>query len=440
MISASSLPTFRHHLLLLLAMMVLTGLPLRAQLTLDECHRLAEQHYPLVRQTDLIRQTEALTLANLQKGWLPQITASAQATLQSDVAQWPDALTQMLRATGQTIPQGMARDQYKLALNLDQRLYDGGHIRAQKAVAQADAHVQQQETAVQLYALRQRVDDLFFGILLVDEQLDNNTLLQTLLADNVRQLTAAVQAGTAVESHVITLQAERVKAEQTALSLRVQRHSLQRLLAAFIGRSESEVQRLECPKPAAVSRLEIHRPELALFDARAALLDRRDQLLHTALRPSVSAFAQGWYGYPGLNLFDDMYRRRWSVNALVGVRAMWNLSAFYTYRNDRARLAAARRQNEVAREVFRFNQTLQATQEDEEILRLRTLLRSDDTLIDLCRKVREATAARLLHGTADAHALLQDLTREDQARVARSAHHLQLLQALYRLRNTLNHE
>ena len=200
------------------------------------------------------------------------------------------------------------------------------------------------------------------------------------------------------------------------------------------------MQRLECPKPAAVSRLEIHRPELALFDARAALLDRRDQLLHTALRPSVSAFAQGWYGYPGLNLFDDMYRRRWSVNALVGVRAVWNLSAFYTYRNDRARLAAARRQNEVAREVFRFNQTLQATQEDEEILRLRTLLRSDDTLIDLCRKVREATAARLLHGTADAHALLQDLTREDQARVARSAHHLQLLQALYRLRNTLNHE
>ena len=87
MISASSLPTFRHHLLLLLAMMVLAGLPLRAQLTLDECHRLAEQHYPLVRQTDLIRQTEALTLANLQKGWLPQITASAQATLQSDVAQ-----------------------------------------------------------------------------------------------------------------------------------------------------------------------------------------------------------------------------------------------------------------------------------------------------------------------------------------------------------------
>ncbi len=440
MISSTFLPTFCHRLLILSAIMLLTGCPLHAQLTLDECQRLAEQHYPLIQQTDLIWQTEALTLNQLQKGWLPQINASAQVTLQSDVAQWPSSLTQMLRATGQTPPQGMGRDQYKLMLNLDQSLYDGGRIQQQKRVAQADAHVQQQETAVQLYALRQRVDDLFFGILLVSEQLENNALLQRLLTDNVRKLNAGVKNGTLVESHVATLQAEQVRAEQTAISLRAQRHSLQRLLAAFIGRKVNDVQQLVRPAKPLLSSMESHRPELALFEARNTVIQQREHLLHTTLRPRISAFAQGWYGYPGFNLFDDMYRRRWSVNALVGVRAVWNLSAFYTYRNASAQLAAARRQNEVAREVFRFNQHLQSAQEDEETARLRALTHTDDSLINLCRQVREATAVRLLHGTADVNDFLQDLTRENQARVARTTHEIQLLQALYRLRNTLHHE
>ena len=68
--------------------------------TLDACQQSAEQNYPLIRQYNLIARTTELTVKNIQKGWLPQITASAQATYQSDVAAWPENMKGMLRQQG----------------------------------------------------------------------------------------------------------------------------------------------------------------------------------------------------------------------------------------------------------------------------------------------------------------------------------------------------
>ena len=50
--------------------------------TLEECQQAAEKNYPIIKQYGLIAQTTELTVKNIQKGWLPQITVSAQATYQ----------------------------------------------------------------------------------------------------------------------------------------------------------------------------------------------------------------------------------------------------------------------------------------------------------------------------------------------------------------------
>ncbi|MCF0235576.1 MAG: TolC family protein, partial [Bacteroidaceae bacterium] len=317
-------PIFRSLLGLLLFALVTPTL--RAQLTLEACYQLAEQHYPLVRQTDLLRQTEALTLDNIARAWRPQVVASAQATVQSDVAQWPENLTAMMQGVGMTAPQGIARDQYKFAVQIDQLLYDGGATRQQKAVAQAETAVAQSGVAVELYALRQRVAQLFFGLLLIDQQLDNHRVLQSVLADNHRKALAQQRGGVAPGQVVTLLEAEQITAQQGELALQSQRRALQRLLATFLGRDTAALGTLVCPPERSLALDENHRPELRQFDARAALLHQRETQLATALRPRISAFAQGWYGYPGLNLFHDMQSRAWSLNGIVGVRAVWDLS------------------------------------------------------------------------------------------------------------------
>ena len=431
-------PIFRSLLGLLLFALVTPTL--RAQLTLEACYQLAEQHYPLVRQTDLLRQTEALTLDNIARAWRPQVVASAQATVQSDVAQWPENLTAMMQGVGMTAPQGIARDQYKFAVQIDQLLYDGGATRQQKAVAQAETAVAQSGVAVELYALRQRVAQLFFGLLLIDQQLDNHRVLQSVLADNHRKALAQQRGGVAPGQVVTLLEAEQITAQQGELALQSQRRALQRLLATFLGRDTAALGTLVCPPERSLALDENHRPELRQFDARAALLHQRETQLATALRPRISAFAQGWYGYPGLNLFHDMQSRAWSLNGIVGVRAVWDLSRLYTYRNDRTRLALERQSVDVARQTFLLNQQLQSTQQQEEVARWRSLQATDDQLVALRQQARQNTERAVTLGTADANALVQDIAREHQARTDRTTHQLQLLQAIYQLRNTHNHE
>lgn len=413
----------------------MAALPLAAQLRLDDCVAKAEANYPLVCRLSLIDQTEGLSLDRIQTGWLPQITASAQATLQSDVAQWPAHLSALLTAAGGTPPKGVARDQYKIALQADQLLYDGGRSAAAKAVTKAETAVGKAEVAVQLYALRRRVHDLYFSILLVDGQRDNNAILRQLLADHRRQLAAHVDKGLAPTSALAPLDAELLTAEQADLTLRSQRRELVTLLALFLHTdlpADIALAMPEIPLPNAPSQ----RPEFSLFAAQARRIEAQEQQLRRRLRPTLGAFVQSWYGYPGLNLFDDMTSRRFSLNAIVGLRATWSIAPLYTRRSDRAQLATAREEVAVARQLFEFNLRQQAAGETERSSHLRQLLRSDEQLIALRQQVREATGQQLLRGTVDAHRLVEDLAREHQARIAAQLHRIQLLQTLHQLHLT----
>lgn len=134
--------------------------PAMGQLTLDDCQRLAKENYPLIKRYDLIRATTHYTVSNLTKGYFPQLSFGGQASWQSDV------------------------------------------------MTQADGEVQQKQNEVDLYAVRERIDNLYFGVMLMEDQLRLNEALQELLLDNCRKLETLQQGGTVLQADVEVMRAE----------------------------------------------------------------------------------------------------------------------------------------------------------------------------------------------------------------------------------------
>lgn len=422
----------RFFLLLLLAVPTTR---LAAQ-TLDECRRLAREHYPEIRQYDLISQTEQYDLSNAARAWIPQVALSGQATWQTSVAEFPDALSGMLAQQGISIP-GMRKDQYKVAIDVTQTIWDGGQSEAGRAIAEAEAAEQRNRADVNLYDLQSRVDNLYFGILLLDERAAQTEAMIGLLESNLARMRAYCKNGVAMQADADAVEAELLTARQTLGQVKTSRASYRRMLELFIGRP-LDGGTLAKPAPSEVTSRTSARPELALFDAEATKLDAQRKAVKSSLTPRFSAFAQGYYGYPGLDMFKSMVSSDWRLNAIVGVRMSWNIGAYYTKRNNLGKIDAAARRIDVQRDVFLFNTRLQTAQDDGEIARLRKAVADDDRIVELRRSVRMAAESQLENGVIDATDLLRKITDETSAALGRSTHEIELLQAIYRLKHTLN--
>lgn len=400
------------------------------RLTIEQAQQLARENYPLIKKYDLIAQTEQFTLSNVSKGWLPQVTASAQATLQSSVVALPESLEKMMSGAGTEVL-GLKKDQYKIALDVSQMVYDGGSIASGRDVARARSRVDEAATDVGLYALRQRVNDIFFSLLLTEERLSLNNEVQVLLQSSEDRLSSMVKGGVATESDADAVRVERLTSVQQHTQLESQRSALRRVLALYIGREFGEIA-----KPVELTpSLTVARPELRHFDSQILLAEARDRALASGLRPKVSIFAQGFYGYPGFNMYEDMFAHDFSFNGLIGARIVWNIGALYTYRNDRRNLQAERSMVENARETFLFNTALQTAQESETVAGYRRMIADDDRIISLRRSVRMAAESKLAHGIVDVNSLVQEITRENQASINRSTHEIEMLQHMYSLDN-----
>ena len=404
--------------------------------SLDECRRLAREHYPEIRQYDLISQTEQYNLSNASRAWIPQVALSAQATYQSATPTYPEAFNTILQANGIEMA-GIRRDQYKVALDVSQNIWDGGQTKATKAIAEAEAKEQRSRVDVSLYDLQSRVDNLYFGILLLDERKAQTEALIEVLASNLARLQTYYKNGVAMQADVDAVEAELLSARQTLGQVESSRASYRRMLEVFIGQALN-TEKLERPAMVELKSRTSARPELALFDAQESKLEAQRKAINASLMPRFSAFAQGYYGYPGMDMFKSMVSSDWTLNAIVGVRMSWNIGAFYTKRNNLEKLNAAQKQIAVQRDVFLFNTEMQTTQDDGEIARLRKAIEDDNRIVELRRRVRMAAESQLENGVIDATDLLRKINDETSATLARSTHEIELLQAIYRLKTTLN--
>lgn len=405
--------------------------------TLQECQEAAERNYPLIRQYGLIERTTQLSVDNIRKGWLPQLSAMAQATLQSDVTAFPDQLQMLYQQAGITM-EGLKRDQYRVGVDISQTVYDGGAIRHRQTVTQRQGEVERAETAVSLYAVRQRVCEMYFGLLLIDEQIRLKQDLAKLLEGSEQKLASMFNRGTAAESDYLAVKAERLGVEQQQAALRLQRQSLVSVLSTFCGIEVSAPVKPEAIVALTTQQTGQQRPELQAIDARLRLVDAQEAALTSGLLPKLSIFAQGFYGYPGYNMFEDMMRRRWSLNGMIGARLTWNIGALYTHRNDKSRLRSQREAAEVSRNVFLFGNRLEQMQQSDEAERYRQLTESDAEIVSLRASVRRAAESKLAHGIIDTNDLVKEMNLESAARIQQSVHEIEMLKKMYELKITRN--
>jgi outer membrane protein TolC len=405
--------------------------------TLEECQLAAEKNYPLIRQYGLIEKTTELTLANIQKGWLPQVSASAQATLQSDVVSFPDEMQAMYQTMGINM-KGLTKDQYRLGIDVQQTVYDGSSIKSQKEIARQQGEVQSAQNEVNMYNVRKRVNELYFGVLLIDEQIKLNADLQEMLAANEKKLASMFKEGTASESDYQSVKAERLNVAQQATGLQSQRQALVRMLSAFCGIEVKQATKPNNQLSTLNSQLEVRRPELKVINAQLQLADAQEKALDAALMPKLAVFAQGFYGYPGYNMFEDMMSRRWSLNGMIGARLTWNIGALYTHKNDKAKIQLQRNLVENSRDVFLFNNNLEQIQQNENIERYKKLMADDEEIITLRSSVRCAAESKLSHGIIDVNDLVREINAENSARVQQTIHELEMLKEMYDLKYTTN--
>lgn len=401
---------------------------------LEECQTAAERNYPLIRQYDLVARTTDLTLSSIKRGWLPQLSVNAQVSYQSDVTSWPEQIQAMYQQAGLDM-KGLDRLQYRVGLDLTQPVYDGGVMHSRQRVTRAEGEVQAAQTEVTLYQIRQRVNELFFSLLLVQEQLRLNHERTFLLQENEKTVTALYNSGSASESEVQTIRAEILDAHRQQTTLTSQQRALQRMLSMFCG-----IEVTEPVKPEEWSSLseELNRPELKLADAQLRLAQAQERALNSALTPRLSVFASGFYGYPGYNLFNDMMHRNGTLNGIVGARLTWSLSPFYTRHNDRAKIQVQREMAETNRDLFLFNTRLERLRQDEQTEQYRQLMRDDEQIITLRTAIRQAAESKMQNGVISVNDLLKEINNENAARVQLSIHEIELLKNQYDQRFTTN--
>ena len=413
--------------------LIMMATAIQAQ-TLEECQLAAEKNYPMIKQYDLISQTTQLTVRNIQKGWLPQIAIAAQATYQSDVTSWPESMKGTFQQLGINM-KGLSKDQYKVGIDLQQTIYDGGTISSLRSIARQEEKVQKAQVETNLYQVRKRVNEMYFSLLLLNEQINLNDDVKALLLSSEKKLASMLKGGTIATSDFENIRAERLSVEQQNESLKSQQQMLQHLLSTFCGIKVSNVQK---PTPFETTISTNKRPEMLLFDNQLQLSSVKEKALNSQVRPKLGIFAQGFYGYPGLNMFEDMMNRKWSLNGMVGVKLSWNIGALYSLKNDKAKLRLQREMTENAREIFLFNNQLEEIQQNENIKRYHTMKQTDDEIIMLRTNIRKAAESKLAHGIIDINNLLREINNENAAKIQQTIHDIEMLKEMYNLKYTNN--
>ncbi len=405
-------------LVVLLIPVFLTAQTLQ-KLSLQEAYDLSQKNYPAIKQKGLVKQTASISIDNLQKGFLPQFSVSGQASYQSDVTKLPVSLP------GFAIDPP-AKDQYRLVAEVSQLVYDGGLTKEQKALQQLNAAVEDQKVEVELYKLKERINQVYLGILFLEEQLKQVELVKTDIQTGIKRVEAQVQSGVAFRSNLNMLKAELLKTEQRAIEVRSSRKGLIDVLSLFTGQALAENVHLE--KPALiVSEIatEIARPELKLYNEQEKFIGQQERLITAKNLPRASLFAQGGYGRPGLNMLLNEF----DLYYIGGIRFNWSLGGLYTKKKEKEQVAINKKMIEVQKETFLLNTYSQLKQQKAEIDKLRQLLDSDKQIVELRKTVTAAAQAQLENGVITANDYLKEINAEDQARQLQITHEVQLIQA-----------
>ena len=393
-------------------------------LTIERCYELARQNYPLIRQKELVLKSKEYTIANAHSGYLPQLSINGTATYQSDVTRLPGPAV---------LVEPLSKDQYRIYGEINQTIYDGSSIKRQSSIHETNSLIEDQKVEVELYKIKERINQIFFGVLLMDEQLMQIDLLKSDLQSSLKNVEASILNGTAFKTNADILKAELLKAEQRTIETTANRRAFMEMLGIFINLSLDEKTSLL--RPAGITQggePTINRPELTLYNFQSQLLGAQYQLTNTRTLPRLGFFVQGGYGRPGLNVlkneFDTYY--------LGGFRFSWNLGGYYNTRREKELLEVNLQSINLQKETFLFNTNLALRQQNQELYKLQELIKVDDQIIGLRTQIKSTARAQLDNGVITANDFLRELNAEDLARQNLSLHQIQLLMTHYNYQTT----
>ena len=397
------------------------------RLTLSQTYDLAQKNYPVIKQKELVEQTANITIENLQKGFLPQLAVNGQATYQSDV-------TGFNISFGGINIQAPDKDQYKVVGDLNQLIYDGGVIRQQKVAAQLNADVQQQQVEVELYQLKDRVNQVYLSILFLDEEIKQASLTKQDILSGIKRVEVQVKNGVALRSGLNQLQAQSLQNDQRTIELKETRKGLIQTLALFLNQSlNEEAIVFERPFVNVNADSSISRPELKLYNDQSSLALHQSKLITSKNLPRVSLFAQGGYGKPGLDFLKN--ESVWFYTG--GVRFTWPFGGLYTIKKEKQQTEVNKEMIDVQKETFILNTNTTLKKQWSEIEKYIQIEGRDEEIIDLRQQVKKASLAQLENGVITADDYLRMVNEEDQARQSLIIHQIQLLQAQINYLTTL---
>lgn len=412
--------------------LVLTGMQNSAQtynkLSIDSCYAMAKRNYPMIKQYDLIGQSKNYSLDNVSKGYLPQVNIGGHATYQSDVTQ--PSLNQNL--PGQLpLFETISKDQYKIYGEVVQPITELFTLSNQKDIVEVNAQIEVQKLEVELYKLRERVNQVYFGILLIDQQLEQSNLVKKDIQAGINKITAAIENGTALKSNLNLLKAEMLKAEQHETELEAGRKSYADMLSLFVGFPITDNMTIQ--KPALVGFTSvITRPEIEMYNRQKQVYDIQGNIVNSRNLPRFSLFFQTGMGRPALNMlsndFDFFY--------IGGLRLQWNLAGFYTTNKEKELFEFNMRKLDIQKETFLFNTELTVKQQFNEVAKIESLIGTDTEIIELRENIKITAQNQLANGVITPNDYVSYVNAEDQARQNLLLHQTQLLMVLYNNKTT----
>lgn len=393
-------------------------------INIDSCYAKALQNYPLVKQFQLIEKSKEYSLQNANKAYLPILNIGGQISYQSAVTELP------ITIPGINI-ESPSKDQYKVYGEVVQPITNLFLIKDQKELLKAGSEIETQKLEVQLYEIKSRIEQIYFGILLIDAQINQIELLKSDINLGISKIEAAISNGVALKSNESLLQAELLKANQKTIALKATKTGFLEMLSLFINESLDENTILETPTAKNISTT-IKRPELKMFELQKSITSVQEKLILNKNLPQFNLFVQGGYGRPALNMLSNDF----DPYCIGGLKLNWNLSGFYTYSSEKKILKINENIAEVQEETFLHNINMALKSQNNEIKKLVELIQSDEEIITIRKDISEKAKKQLEYGVATTNDYILYLNAESQAKQDLEIHKIQLLIAQFNYNNT----
>ncbi len=399
----------------ILLLLVLDSNNLAAQpLSLDSCYAHALKNYPLINQYELIEKTKEYTLSNASKAYLPQVSVTGIAGY--IIGGFPLG--------------GENSDDFKLIglAQLNQTIWDGGATKAQKEIIAATAESEKASLEVSLFELRERVNQLYFGILMIDEQLVQIDQQDKVLENNAKRIKELNESGLAFKTDLQEIQVEQLKLKQQKTEFTYTRNGYLQMLALFTGLDVDHTTQFERPTQSDLPPdLPMIRPELSMFQSQRNLAEAQAKMQRVSLMPKIGVLGAGVFLYPEIGLGESSM----SSLGVIGLSTSWSISGLYKNSNEKNLSQLTLNKINVQEQTFRVNNDLQTTQTRASIEKQKAVLAEDDEIVKLRTSIREGYQLKYDNGMCSMLDLLDATEKESQAASQKSLHEMQLLMSIY---------